>query len=248
MYISLNDLNVNEVIQNILTIPFAAQGASIFWFVYTLVALYIISPVISPWLEKTDKRTLQLYLEIWGVSLCYAIFSNWLSVGSPSVGVFYYMSGYVGFYVLGYYLKRYGVRMKLSAAMYIIAFAIMLTIKVLTPEIKLYDGFWYLTPFCLVSVIFYWNTIVLLSSKLALSDKAKNEVITCSNLIFGVYFIHWGIKEYLLPQLTIMEGLPYLAYYALRVIIVFVGALALSYIVSYLPCADYIIGYKKKRI
>ena len=35
------------------------------WFVYMLVGLYLLMPLLSPWAEKVGKRELQLYLAIW---------------------------------------------------------------------------------------------------------------------------------------------------------------------------------------
>lgn len=230
-------------IASICSIPFTPVGASIFWFVYVMVGLYIISPVISPWLEKADKRTLLLYLGIWCISLCYPIIRNWLPVHVSEVSSLYYLSGYVGFFVLGYYLKRFGIKLGLSAIMYFVAFAVMIGVKLFANNIQLYDGFWYLTVFCVVSVIFYWNLIEWLNRSIKLNTKVRTSLITTSNLIFGVYFIHYGIIEYLLPQIPYIDSMPYIAGYACRILIAFAGALFISYIIAYLPFSNYIIGY-----
>lgn len=53
------------------SIPFSVQGHGILWFMYTLVGLYVLAPVISPWLEKADEKALRYYLLLWIVTLCY---------------------------------------------------------------------------------------------------------------------------------------------------------------------------------
>ena len=40
------------------------------WFVYMMLGLYLIMPVISPWLSKASKREEGFFLGLWGVTLC----------------------------------------------------------------------------------------------------------------------------------------------------------------------------------
>ena len=39
------------------------------WYLYMLIGLYLIMPLISPWLERASRRELQSVLAIWGVTL-----------------------------------------------------------------------------------------------------------------------------------------------------------------------------------
>ena len=39
------------------------------WYLYMLVGLYLIMPVVSPWLERASKRELRLLLGVWGLTL-----------------------------------------------------------------------------------------------------------------------------------------------------------------------------------
>lgn len=229
------------------SIPFSAQGASIFWFMYVMVGLYIIAPVISPFLEKTEKKTLTLYLGFWMISLCFPILKNWLVINETITGVLYYPSGFIGYFVLGFYLNKFGVKFNWTLFLYCSAFLIMILVKMFANNIKLYDGLWNLSVFCAISVVFYWKGLELLSNKIRLSERAKNCIITSSNLIFGVYFIHYGIIEYVLPHIDFTLSLPYLVGYTVRICIAFISALMLSYIISYLPFANYIIGYKQSK-
>ena len=53
----------DDIIHSIISMPFSPQGHGIMWFMYTLIGLYLISPLISPWLEKASRawRTFQRY-------------------------------------------------------------------------------------------------------------------------------------------------------------------------------------------
>ena len=100
------------------------------WFVYMLLGLYLLMPLLSPWAERVGKRELQFYL-----LLCFLTtlipFVRSLAGGAPPViygpsgipnpaqyplwgeaswnayGLFYYLSGFIGYLLLGLYLRRF---------------------------------------------------------------------------------------------------------------------------------------------
>ena len=100
------------------------------WFVYMLAGLYLIMPMLSPWAEKVEKRELQVYLGIWLFTTLIPLIRQWVGGPAPVIygpsgipnparyplwgeaswnayGVFYYLSGFVGYLLLGLYLRRF---------------------------------------------------------------------------------------------------------------------------------------------
>lgn len=101
------------------------------WFVYMLLGLYIVMPMLSPWAERVSKRELQVYLSIWfattlipilrdwidpnAMALTYgatelprqALFPLWGEASWNSYGTFYYISGMIGYLLLGLYFRRF---------------------------------------------------------------------------------------------------------------------------------------------
>ena len=100
------------------------------WFVYMLIGIYMIMPLLSPWAEKVGKRELQVYLAIWVFTLFIplirdlmggtmvftygpsglprqALYPLWGETSWNSYGVFYYISGFVGYLFLGLYLRKF---------------------------------------------------------------------------------------------------------------------------------------------
>lgn len=57
--------------QSVWSIPFSAQGHGVLWFVYTLIGLYLLIPIISPWLRNASKGEVELYLGLWFMTLLY---------------------------------------------------------------------------------------------------------------------------------------------------------------------------------
>ncbi|MBP5566558.1 MAG: acyltransferase [Bacteroidales bacterium] len=100
------------------------------WFVYMLIGVYLIMPLLSPWAEKVSKKELQVYLGIWLFTTLLPLLRDWLGGAAPviygpsgipnpakyplwgeaswnSYGLFYYISGMVGYLLLGLYFRKF---------------------------------------------------------------------------------------------------------------------------------------------
>lgn len=101
------------------------------WFVYMLIGVYFLMPLLSPWAEKVGKKELQVYLGIWLFTTFIPLIRDWVSDASLAVtygptgiprqalfplwgeaswngyGLFYYMSGFIGYLLLGLYFRKF---------------------------------------------------------------------------------------------------------------------------------------------
>ena len=100
------------------------------WFVYMLVGLYLLMPMLSPWAERVGKRELQFYLLLCLLTTLLPFLRAWAGGNPPVIygptgipnparyplwgeaswnpyGLFYYFSGFVGYMLLGLYLRRF---------------------------------------------------------------------------------------------------------------------------------------------
>lgn len=102
------------------------------WFMYMLLGLYLIMPLLSPWAEKVGKKELSIYLGIWLFTTIIPFIRDWVSTeplaitygptGIPhqalyplwgecswnQYGVFYYVSGFAGYLLLGLWFRKFG--------------------------------------------------------------------------------------------------------------------------------------------
>ena len=46
-----SSVTLNDVLISVLSVPFSAQGNGIMWFMYVLIGLYLITPILSAWLN-----------------------------------------------------------------------------------------------------------------------------------------------------------------------------------------------------
>lgn len=225
---------------SILSIPFSTQGNGILWFMYTLIGLYLLVPIISPWIRQTSKRELEIYLLLWIITQCYPYLSLFLEVNSSNTGILYYFTGYAGYFLLGYYLNHYPVSLKWLLPLAILMLSLPLFNKVFSWKLDFYSVFWYLS----VPVTIMTATWFVGLKKLCDTFVCKIRFSTISNLSFGIYLIHIFIMRKLLWNWSIITEIP--NYYLQTVIVAvftFVGSYIVCRIISCIPCSQYVIGY-----
>ena len=80
------------------------------WFMYPLISLYIIIPVVSPWLEKAPAKDERIFLGFF----IFTTFIPWFRLITPELwgecfwnnfSAFWYCSGYLGYLVLAHYIR-----------------------------------------------------------------------------------------------------------------------------------------------
>ncbi len=87
-------LSSHQLLINAISIPFYPQRNGIMWFMYTLIGQYLLSPIISPWLNKATKKEVEFVLCLWFISLCLPLISRYIIVSDT--GILYYFSGLRG--------------------------------------------------------------------------------------------------------------------------------------------------------
>lgn len=166
LYIAVNLYKAPEdvdLVKSILSIPFSNQGNGVLWFMYTLAGLYLLAPVISAWLEKAGKKDLEIILSLWAVTLCYPILEQWVEINEGNTGILYYFGGYAGYFLLGYYLKRYPKALSLPVAVLVgvAGVGVLLLVKRYDIEVDFYRMFWYLSIFIVAMCVVIWKIVTI---------------------------------------------------------------------------------------
>lgn len=102
------------------------------WFVYMILGLYLLMPLLSPWAEKAGRKELTAYICIWLFTTLIPLFRDWASGGQLAItygptgiprqalfplwgeacwntyGTFYYLSGFVGYLLVGLWFRKFG--------------------------------------------------------------------------------------------------------------------------------------------
>ena len=78
------------------------------WFFYYLLGLYMITPFIKTFVQNSTQENLKIYIIIWFLTTsAYGILNDFFNI-ELAINLTY-IYGYIGFFILGYYLKKYDV-------------------------------------------------------------------------------------------------------------------------------------------
>jgi surface polysaccharide O-acyltransferase-like enzyme len=222
------------------------------WFIYMLFALYLIVPIISPWLEKCSKHELQAFLGVWLITTLFpyihliypAILGECSWNDTPSL---YYFTGFIGYFVLGHYVRRYGTpSAAILSAILIIGYVISaLTYRyalgVTTDCVKIEIGW----GFCTINVaMMTFGVFGLVSNIKIKSRNAATKLVTNISLnSYAMYLLHIMILNFMHDVTfkgidNVWIAVPSLA------VSTFICTYILTWLLSHLPKANKWLGTK----
>lgn len=71
-----------------------------FWYVYMILGLYLLLPIISGWIQNTDIKEIEYFLSLWVM----ASLVQFIGIETVLMDYMRYFTGSIGYFVLGYYL------------------------------------------------------------------------------------------------------------------------------------------------
>ncbi|WP_143865702.1 MULTISPECIES: acyltransferase [Bacteroides] len=172
-----------------------AEG--VYWFVYVMIGLYLFAPIISFWLRFASQRQLQFYLFIWFVCVTLPVLRIWVpfngGIGTDE-GSHYFMlndfGGFMGYWILGYYLHRYPIRLGRNSSTLYLGIAII-AVLVGSYLLKVYmgignDGNLHITSAVLVICI-----ITLFRNFPYHNEALQTRISSVAKYSFGIYLCHF---------------------------------------------------------
>ena len=231
-----------------LSIPFSTQFNSVLWFMYMLAGLYLLAPILSCWLKQASRREIEFYLGLWGITMCYPLIRDYAIVNESHTGILFYFGGYAGYFLLGYYLNAY-VNLAKWKSLVLLVFPLLIAmiVKMLGTKVDFYDLFWYLSIFVAMMCIAWFMTVKKMHMTYDNYSQLHRVVVVVSNCCFGIYLVHIFIMRSVLWHWSFIQELSGIVQIGIVTILTFVGSFLITWLISYLPWADYLIGYKQKR-
>ncbi len=243
----------SSVLPNILG-TFVNYGTEVghLWYVYMLLGLYLLVPVLSPWVATASRRDMNYVLALWLVSsaLCYIhlVFpSVWGECFWNPTPMLYYFTGFGGFFVLGAYMRRFcpvtTVAMRWVAALLVVV-GYLITALVFqsrtglefVPDLELS---WGQTT---INVAMMAIGIFILIKALRIENQSLQSIICeLSEKSFGIYLVHVMIMNLLSEHLNSL-----LSSYPAKILLitpaVFIGSYVVVKLISLLPGSKWIVG------
>ncbi len=249
-------LTISESINKFLRMPFEPI-VGVYWFMYVMIGLYMIAPVISKWLKDASKRELQFMLLIWGLTLLYPyanlIFgTNYFENGSH-YNTLNYFGGFLGYWFLGYYLLHYPIKIGWNSELItvLLIFSLYLIYNLfeklsghetgyLIGNLQIGNAIMVAIIFILIQNIYSLRIFNKADVNMSNWNKTVSEIAKYS---FGIYLVHiWVARDLVWPI--------FYNYYRPHVLIQAPISALLTLIISYLiiktisklPYSKYIIG------
>lgn len=243
------DHTLNATLTKLYTFVFNFNYATTaLWYLYMLIGLYLIIPILSVWLRQASQQDIKLFLKVWGVSLLLPYLKmlapalgypgNYGNKGLFGVcdwndyGTFYYVSGFMGYLVLAYYLARYPLNwswpklLRVTIPMFLVGYAMtsggyILMQKYFPGNYAYLEIVWYFTG---INVFLMTFAVFVIVQKM--NSKPSPVVAKIASLTFGIYLCHFvfvGVAYDLIGTIT-----------ALPLLIRIIGIALLTFAISYL--------------
>ena len=186
-----------------------------------------------------------------GGSLMMPYLQPWIRFETSPYGILYYCSGFLGYFVLGYYLRRYGTAIRFRKALlgfFLVLLGPLVYEFFIEPRGYAFgEIFWYLSIDSPILVILWWNLLKPVSQKMERYAHLRSFCVTFSNLSFGIYLCHILIQRYGLWHMDVIRDIP--NYYVQTFVVIALTLLfsfILSYMISRTPLGNPIICYRNK--
>ena len=248
---SMNDLKM---------LPFNFPSmAGHLWFMYPLISLYLIIPVVSPWLERATKREEQIFIGLFAFSTL----TPWLHrFVSPELwgecfwnqfSMLWYCSGFLGYLVLAHYIRVHlgwsrSKRLWLGGACFLVGAAFtawsfwLKGVPGVLIETPMLEWSWeFCTPNVLLATFGLFVMFTTIQPK-----KAPALVTDLGKLSFGMYLMHLlflaPIAAYFVngnvsePLLPVWLAIPVIA------VLTFICCALTTKLISLLPGSKYLVG------
>jgi len=219
------------------------------WYMYALIGVYLIIPIVSPWYKKSSTKEKSFFLALWGVSLLLTFVNNYnpIRIEFTHVGQLYYtpfhsllyVSGYIGYFFLGAMIRDNQEwigkhRLLICIVCSVLYVAINIIGKITGASSANLDAYLSL-PTCLLSIMMF---VVLLEFGKYLNNKnLKWGVIRLADSTFSIYLMHVLVLENLR-----FESLGGYSRIFLGIAVFLLCFLLYSLITSIIPKSKYVLG------
>ncbi len=249
--LSVSDYTTGTLLQRLYTFVFNFNfDTTPLWYLYMLIGLYIIMPILSSWLVQATQKELKTLLYIWGITLVLPYVKmvapllgytgNYGHMGLFGecdwnvYGTFYYISGFIGYLILAYYLKNYPLNWSwkkmafICIPMFAVGYAITSVGYVITnayfPGNYAYlEILWY---FAGINVFMMTFPVFIAIQKL--NTRSRKWLSYAAKLTFGIYLCHFTFT-FLSYDLYNITTLPYM----LRIILAAVTTATISALLTW---------------
>lgn len=214
------------------------------WYLYMLIGLYLIMPLLSGWLRSASKRELQIVIAVWilfslvpyirlaapfmGYEGNYGNMGLWGECDWSNNGTAYYVTGFAGYLLLGYYLRTYPLQWSMKrillvfVPLFIVGFAIsfggyVLLSNYFPAQYAYLEIVWWT---CGINVFLQTISLFVIVQKWFSEHSLSPLIKRLAVLSFGIYLCHFAMVQitYDLSQRYLADTLPAIAVIVVNIV------------------------------
>lgn len=157
------------------------------WFVYSLLGVYLAVPILRKWIKHANKKEILYVLIIWLITIVLTIptLKNYF----PKIDLTYF-SGFIGYFILGYYLSLFQIK-RIIPIMLIILGVIITIFGTYYFTVKNSEFYYYFYEYLCLNTLMVSSGMFMLCNKISSSDRKVVLVVEQVNqTCFGIYLMH----------------------------------------------------------
>lgn len=236
---TLDEIYVKEIINNIKTGVVRYH----LWFLYLIIGLYIVTPILRTFIKNTEKKDIEYYLFIAFIFsavipllIQFRPFNKILiTFAKFNIGL---MMGYSLYFVAGYYFYKFKLNKNYTRVLYFLGIMSSVATIILTniiskragsPKTNFYE---YLTPnvmFMSFAVFIFFKEVI---SKIKFNEFISKRIIAISSISFTIYLIHDAVRLILDKYIFHGININLAILVPLKSILIFMVSMILSYIIK----------------
>ncbi|KAF2510806.1 acyltransferase family protein [Flavobacterium zhairuonense] len=157
------------------------------WFIFALLGVYLMVPILRKWIKNASNKEIQYVLIIWLLTVTLTIPN--LKIYFPKINLVYF-SGYIGYFILGYYLSMFKFKIVVPISFIILGLTITFLgtchFTVLNSE-----PYYYFYEHLSLNTFLVSSGLFMLFNKAHSSNKNIHLFVERLNqLCFGIYLMH----------------------------------------------------------
>lgn len=250
--ISWGEYTKIDIVNNLLHIPINfIPRASHLWFIYMLLGIYLIMPVLSSWLKQISRREEEFYLALW---LFTTLFWHAHEIFGDIFGecwwnpfpLFHYVSGYVGYVVMAHYIRKYlnwSMKRTLYVALpcfligYLFCIWSFYTRSFTVETVQQLELSWQTTS--IAPVLMSFGTFMLIK-KINYTGSFYRIIRDISCMSYGMYLMHMLVLPYIFRLCNI--AMPPAITIFVTALTTYIICYIISKIISFFKYGEYIVG------
>ncbi len=237
----------SALINSVIMLPFKS-ATGVYWFLYVMIGLYLIAPIISKWLIDASKKEVELFLILWGLTLIWPYCDSIISIPFTESGSHYYplnyFGGFLGYWILGHYLYKYPITIGWNAR-FVPLVTLLLSHVILIGYCKGvidYDTYNFQNNLQIGSAIYVTFIFTIVQNIRINNSSIQGFITSLAQYSFGIYLVHsLLINNIFKPILENCRTHPLIEAPLIAALTV-ITAYILMKLLSRLPFSKYIIG------